>query len=62
MLNQSRSHLKKIVNEVKDESTGVEAQKELRFKSYKRAIHSKYGYLDVHERKRAGYCFERHVR
>ena len=62
MLNQSRRLFKKMVATVKDEATGMEAQKELRFKCYRQAIHEKYGYLGVKERKRTGYCFERLVR
>ena len=62
MLDHSRSHLKKMVEQVKAEATGMEAQKELRFKCYRKAIHYKHGYLGVKGRTRAGYCFERLVR
>ena len=62
MLDHSRSHLKKLVEQVKDDATGMETQKELRFKCYRMAVRYKHGYLGVQERKRTGYCFERLVR
>ena len=62
MLNESRTFFKKMVQTVKNQATGMEAQKGLRFKCYRKAIHEKYGYLGVKERKRTGYCFERLVR
>ena len=62
MLDHSRSILKKMVVTVKDESTGMETEKQLRFKCYRKAVLEKYGYLGVEERRRTGYCFERLVR
>ena len=62
MLNHARPFLINMVKAVKMEATGMKAQKELRFKCYRKAIHEKYGYLGVKERKRMGYCFERLAR
>ena len=62
MLDHSRSILKKMVVTVKDESTGMETEKQLRFKCYRKAVLEKYGYLGVKEKRRMEYCYERLAR
>ena len=62
MLNHSRSYLKQMVAQVKLEATGMEAQKELRFKCYRMAVRYKHGYLGVQESKRTGFCLEKLIR